>query len=116
MVDHVQCSSIPRVLNGHCGDTAHADKVEPGFYVLGYIFKARRRDCLKAGFLALPPDIHDECLIDVQRWSIFRDEDGRLVEASRRVRMERPARASPRAWRAERPWSRPVAMTDKASA
>jgi hypothetical protein len=49
----------------------HADKVEPEFYVLGYIFKARRRDCLKAGFLALPPYIPDECLIDIQRWSIF---------------------------------------------
>jgi FAD/FMN-containing dehydrogenase len=32
---------------------------------------ARRRDCLKAGFLALPPYIHDECLVDVQGWSIF---------------------------------------------
>ncbi|SRR6266851_3736674 len=32
------------------------------------------------------------------------------------TRMGRPARASRRAWRAERPYSRPVAMTDKASA
>ena len=32
------------------------------------------------------------------------------------TRIGRPARASRRAWRAERPCSRPVAMTDKASA
>src|ERR1700741_455993 len=66
LLDHVQCSSIPRVLDGHCRDTAHTDEAEPEFDVLGDILKARRRDCLKAGLLALSADIRDECLVDIQ--------------------------------------------------
>ena len=71
LVDHIHCSTIPRVLNGHCRDTAYADKAEPEFYVFGHILKAWRTDTLKAGFLALPPYIRDECLVDVQRRPVF---------------------------------------------
>src|SRR5882724_5389334 len=83
-VDHVYCSPIPCVLNGHCRDTAHADEVEPELYVLGYIFKARRRACLKAGFLALPPYIRDERLVDIQRWPRWTPKTGHRWTAENR--------------------------------